>query len=95
MQEQGRRTLTLSGEYLAACVSGDDARMDAAVMRLNPGALNLAVNELAQRAIRALAEERGASTDAVVRSLIETAATAGTAEVVGSGQPDRMTAPAP
>ncbi|MYW63524.1 hypothetical protein GTY65_05455 [Streptomyces sp. SID8379] len=56
--------------YVAACVEDDQERVDEAVGWVEPNALAFGVNELACRALIALARERDESPRAVARSLL-------------------------
>ncbi|WP_420032393.1 hypothetical protein ACN2WE_05935 [Streptomyces sp. cg28] len=56
--------------YVAACAEDDQERVDEAVSWVDPNALAFGVNELACRAIVALARERDESPRAVARSLL-------------------------
>ncbi|MFK4067007.1 hypothetical protein [Streptomyces sp. NPDC029674] len=56
--------------YVAACAEDDQAEMDEATGWVSPEALSFGVNELACRAVIALARERDESPRAVARSLL-------------------------
>lgn len=56
--------------YVVACVENDQDRIDDALSRVSPDGLTYGVQELAQRAVLALAAERGASPEAVARALL-------------------------
>ncbi|WP_428956370.1 hypothetical protein [Streptomyces sp. cg35] len=56
--------------YVAACVEDDQERIDEAAGWVEPGALVFGVNELACRALIALARERDQPPKAVARSLL-------------------------
>jgi hypothetical protein len=55
---------------VAACAKDDQARAEEAAGRVSPGALSFGVNELACRAVIALARERNESPGTVARSLL-------------------------
>ncbi|MFE2101544.1 MULTISPECIES: hypothetical protein [unclassified Streptomyces] len=56
--------------YVAACAEDDQDRIDEAAAWVSPEALSFGVNELACRAVIALARERDASPGAVARDLL-------------------------
>ncbi|MBH1937234.1 hypothetical protein I5Q34_23695 [Streptomyces sp. AV19] len=56
--------------YIAACAENDPDRSAEAARWVSPEALSFGVNELACRAVVALARERGAPPQAVARSLL-------------------------
>ncbi|WP_330292774.1 hypothetical protein [Streptomyces sp. NBC_00576] len=56
--------------YVSACVEDDQDRMDEAVAWVSPEALSFGVNELACRAVIALARERDESPRTVARELL-------------------------
>ncbi|MET8534301.1 hypothetical protein ABZV67_20770 [Streptomyces sp. NPDC005065] len=56
--------------YVSACAADDQDRMDEASGWVSPGALSFGVNELACRAVVALARERGQSPQSVARDLL-------------------------
>lgn len=56
--------------YVAACVDDDQDRIDEAAGRISPEALSFGVNELACRAVIALARERDESAETVARALL-------------------------
>ncbi|MFJ6072163.1 hypothetical protein ACIQFU_15180 [Streptomyces sp. NPDC093065] len=56
--------------YVAACVDDDRDRIDEAVGRVSPEALSFGVNELACRAVIALARERDEPPRDVARALL-------------------------
>lgn len=70
-----REALEGAGAYLLAGVAGDDRRIDAAIARVDDGALRYGIVALAQCAVSALAMERGVSPEAVMQSLIESVST--------------------
>ncbi|MFF4957013.1 hypothetical protein [Streptomyces sp. NPDC001222] len=69
----GKRTHNLfeaAAAYVAACAEDDQDRMDEAVAWVSPEALSFGVNELACRAVIALARERDESPSVVARTLL-------------------------
>ncbi|MET8329842.1 hypothetical protein [Streptomyces sp. NPDC005181] len=56
--------------YVSACAEDDQDRMDEASGWVSPEALSFGVNELACRAVVALARERGQSPQVVARRLL-------------------------
>lgn len=56
--------------YVAACAENDPDRSAEAARWVSPEALSFGVNELACRAVVALAREHGASPQAVARTLL-------------------------
>lgn len=56
--------------YVSACAENDQDRMDEAVAWVSPEALSFGVNELACRAVIALARERDESPQTVARELL-------------------------
>lgn len=56
--------------YVSACVEDDQDQMDEAVAWVSPEALSFGVNELACRAVIALARERDESPRTVARDLL-------------------------
>ncbi|MFV0137398.1 hypothetical protein ACLGIH_30110 [Streptomyces sp. HMX87] len=72
---QGRDTRThnlfeAAAAYVSACAEDDQARIDEAAGWVSPEALSFGVNELACRAVVALARERGESPRDVARALL-------------------------
>ncbi|WP_405861435.1 hypothetical protein OG361_39240 [Streptomyces sp. NBC_00090] len=67
---QGHNLFEAAAEYVAACAEDDQGRADEAASRVSPGALSFGVNELACRALIALARERNESPSTVARSLL-------------------------
>ncbi|GEB55978.1 hypothetical protein [Streptomyces gardneri] len=67
---QGHNLFEAAAEYVAACAEDDPARAEEAASRVSPGALSFGVNELACRALIALARERDESPTTVARSLL-------------------------
>ncbi|WP_327693177.1 hypothetical protein [Streptomyces sp. NBC_00459] len=56
--------------YVSACAEDDQDQMDEAVAWVSPEALSFGVNELACRAVIALARERDESPQTVARELL-------------------------
>ncbi|QOV41174.1 hypothetical protein IM697_17295 [Streptomyces ferrugineus] len=56
--------------YVSACAEDDQEQLDEAAGWVSPEALSFGVNELACRAVIALARERGESPQTVARSLL-------------------------
>ncbi|MFD7446567.1 hypothetical protein [Streptomyces sp. NPDC059909] len=56
--------------YVSACAEDDQQRLDEAASWVSPEALSFGVNELACRAVIALARERDESPQSVARSLL-------------------------
>ncbi|MFF7575847.1 hypothetical protein OG963_06260 [Streptomyces sp. NBC_01707] len=56
--------------YVSACAEDDQDRMDEVSGWVSPGALSFGINELACRAVVALARERGRSPQSVARDLL-------------------------
>jgi hypothetical protein len=72
-QGEEKRTHNLfeaAAAYVSACAEDDQDRMDEAVAWVSPEALSFGVNELACRAVIALARERGESPRTVARTLL-------------------------
>jgi len=70
---QAKRTHNLfeaAAVYVSACAEDDQDRMDEAVAWVSPEALSFGVNELACRAVIALARERDESPRTVARDLL-------------------------
>lgn len=67
---QGHNLFEAAAVYVAACAEDDQARAEEAANRVSPGALSFGVNELACRALVALARERNESPLTVARSLL-------------------------
>lgn len=73
LEEQRRKQHNLfeaAATYVAACVTDDEERIDEATGWVSPEALTFGVNELACRAVVALARERGQSPQTVARTLL-------------------------
>lgn len=71
--EREKRTHNLfeaAAVYVSACAEDDQDRMDEAVTWVSPEALSFGVNELACRALIALARERDESPRTVARELL-------------------------
>ncbi|MFD5812794.1 hypothetical protein [Streptomyces sp. NPDC127038] len=72
-RDERKRTYNLfeaASVYVAACVEDDQDRIDEAAAWVSPEALSFGVNELACRAVVALARERGESPQVVARTLL-------------------------
>ncbi|QIJ61247.1 hypothetical protein [Streptomyces sp. JB150] len=70
---RGTRTHNLfeaAAVYVSACAEDDQERSDEAAGWVSPEALSFGVNELACRAVIALARERGESPQTVARDLL-------------------------
>lgn len=73
VRDERKRTYNLfeaAAVYVAACAEDDEDRIDEAATWVSPEALSFGVNELACRAVVALARERDESPQAVARSLL-------------------------
>ncbi|MET7983668.1 MULTISPECIES: hypothetical protein [unclassified Streptomyces] len=73
IQEERKRTYNLfeaAAVYVAACAEDDQDQIDEAAAWVSPEALSFGVNELACRAVVALARERDESPQAVARTLL-------------------------
>ncbi|MFF3331809.1 hypothetical protein ACFYWX_19930 [Streptomyces sp. NPDC002888] len=70
--EKGRtpNLFEAAAAYVSACVEDDQERIDEAAGWVSPEALSFGVNELACRAVIALARERDESPQAVARALL-------------------------
>lgn len=70
--EKGRtpNLFEAASAYVSACAEDDQERMDEAAGWVSPEALSFGVNELACRAVIALARERDESPRAVARALL-------------------------
>ncbi|MEU4167393.1 hypothetical protein AB0F46_10950 [Streptomyces sp. NPDC026665] len=71
--KERKRTYNLfeaAAVYVAACAEDDQERIDEAAAWVSPEALSFGVNELACRAVVALARERDESPQAVARALL-------------------------
>lgn len=67
---RSRNLFEVTAAYVSAGVDDDRDRMDEAADRVSPEALSFGVNELACRAVIALARERDESPRDVVRALL-------------------------
>lgn len=70
---EGKRPHNLfeaAATYVTACADDDQARADEAAGWVSPEALSFGVNELACRAVIALARERGEPPESVARHLL-------------------------
>ncbi len=70
---EGKRPRNLfeaAAAYVTACADDDRARADEAAGWVSPEALSFGVNELACRAVIALARERGESPETVARDVL-------------------------
>ncbi|WP_328557009.1 MULTISPECIES: hypothetical protein [unclassified Streptomyces] len=71
--KERKRTYNLfeaAAAYVSACAEDDQERIDEAAAWVSPEALSFGVNELACRAIIALARERDESPQVVARTLL-------------------------
>lgn len=59
-----------AGAYVLAVIADDEDAVDDALDRVDPLVLTSSVLEIAQRAIQALAHERGQSVEEVMSSLV-------------------------
>ncbi|MFB8245069.1 hypothetical protein ACFC5X_08475 [Streptomyces sp. NPDC055952] len=59
-----------AASYVTACAEDDQERADEAAGWVSPEALSFGVNELACRAVVAIARERGRSPETVARELL-------------------------
>ncbi|MEU5401585.1 hypothetical protein ABZ348_20085 [Streptomyces sp. NPDC005963] len=59
-----------AASYVSGCAEDDQVQMDEAVTWVSPEALSFGINELACRAVIALARERDESPQTVARSLL-------------------------
>ncbi|MFD5514534.1 hypothetical protein [Streptomyces sp. NPDC127066] len=72
-RKERKRTYNLfeaAAVYVAACAEDDQEQIDEAAAWVSPEALSFGVNELACRAVVALARERDESPQAVARTLL-------------------------
>ncbi|MEV4622385.1 hypothetical protein AB0J74_27175 [Asanoa sp. NPDC049573] len=65
-----REAREAAGDYLLAGIAGDGPGVDDVVSRVDTFMLQAAVVDIAQRAVSALAQERGVGVDEVMTSLI-------------------------
>ncbi|MEU8526411.1 MULTISPECIES: hypothetical protein [Streptomyces] len=70
--EAGRRRnlFEAAAAYVVGCAEDDQERVDEAATWVDPGALSFGINELAVRAVIALARERDESPETVARGLL-------------------------
>lgn len=69
-EKRGHNLFEAAATYVSAGVEDDQDRMDEAATWVSPEALSFGVNELACRAVIALARERGESPRTVARDLL-------------------------
>ncbi|MFE9924181.1 hypothetical protein ACFYQA_22145 [Streptomyces sp. NPDC005774] len=69
-EERPHNLFEAAATYVSACAEDDQERIDEAAGWVSPEALAFGVNELACRAVVALARERDASPRAVARDLL-------------------------
>ncbi|MEU9354871.1 hypothetical protein AB0D65_28750 [Streptomyces griseoloalbus] len=69
-QERPHNLFEAAAAYVSACAEDDQDRIDEAAGWVSPEALSFGVNELACRAVVALARERDESPKAVARALL-------------------------
>ncbi|MFE7705979.1 hypothetical protein ACFU6I_09285 [Streptomyces sp. NPDC057486] len=69
-QRKQHNLFDAAATYVAACVEDDQDRIDEASSWVSPEALSFGVNELACRAVTALARETGQSPQNVARTLL-------------------------
>ncbi|MDX2548019.1 hypothetical protein ACOT81_03180 [Streptomyces sp. WI04-05B] len=69
-KEPAHNLFEAAAVYVSACAEDDQDRMDEAVAWVSPEALSFGVNELACRAVIALARERDESPRTVARELL-------------------------
>ncbi|XCW06872.1 hypothetical protein ABZO31_32260 [Streptomyces sp. HUAS MG47] len=65
-----RNLFEAAADYVVGCVEDDEERIDDAVSSVQPEALTFGINELACRAVIALARERDQSPETVARDLL-------------------------
>ncbi len=68
--ERPHHLFEAAAAYVAACAEDDQDRIDEAAGWVTPEALSFGINELACRAVVALARERNESPGAVARALL-------------------------
>lgn len=68
--ERPHHLFEAAAAYVSACAEDDQERIDEAAGRVSPEALSFGVNELACRAVVALARERDESPETVARALL-------------------------
>ncbi len=69
-KERPHNLFEAAATYVAACAEDDQQKIDEAVGWVSPDALSFGVNELACRAVIALARERDESPRTVARALL-------------------------
>ena len=69
-EKRAHNLFEAAAAYVSACAEDDQDRMDEAVAWVSPEALSFGVNELACRAVIALARERDESPRTVARELL-------------------------
>jgi hypothetical protein len=69
-QKRTHNLFEAAAEYVSACAEDDQDRIDEAAGWVSPEALSFGVNELACRAVIALARERDESPGTVARTLL-------------------------
>ncbi|MFE0964459.1 hypothetical protein [Streptomyces fungicidicus] len=69
-EERPHNIFEAAAAYVSACAEDDQDRIDEAAGWVSPEALSFGVNELACRAVVALARERDESPGAVARALL-------------------------
>jgi hypothetical protein len=67
---RGHNVFEAAATYVSGCAEDDQDQMDRAVTWVSPEALSFGINELACRAVIALARERDESPQTVARSLL-------------------------
>ncbi|MFG2331093.1 hypothetical protein ACGFMM_15885 [Streptomyces sp. NPDC048604] len=65
-----RNLFEAAADYVVGCVEDDEDRIEDAVTSVQPEALTFGINELACRAVIALARERDQSPETVARDLL-------------------------
>lgn len=69
-ERRARNLFEAAAAYVSACAEDDQERIDEAATWVSPEALSFGVNELACRAVIALARERDESPRTVARTLL-------------------------
>ncbi|MCW7941509.1 hypothetical protein AAW14_05430 [Streptomyces hygroscopicus] len=69
-EKRAHNLFEAAAAYVSACAEDDQDRMEEAVAWVSPEALSFGVNELACRAVIALARERDESPRTVARTLL-------------------------
>jgi hypothetical protein len=72
-----REAMEAAGAYLLAGMADDDPGIEDAISRVDTFMLQAAVIDIAQRAVSALAQDRGLSVDEIMASLISGPSTDG------------------